>query len=254
MRLEDKVVVITGAGSGMGRAMALRFAAEGAKVVGGDIDPERLEAVVEEATHAGGTMIGKAGDVSVREDVEALVAFAVDTYGGLDALVNNAGIMDAFEGVANLDDATWERVMGVNLYGPMVASRVAVRHMKDHGGGAIVNVASAAAVGGGSAGAAYTASKHGLLGLTRNTAYVYASHGVRCNAIVAGGVNTNIASSMDMSRADQEALAQLGKYHAVMPAQLEAEDIAALALFLVSDEASRINGATIAADAGWTAA
>jgi NAD(P)-dependent dehydrogenase (short-subunit alcohol dehydrogenase family) len=145
-------------------------------------------------------------------------------------------------------------VIAVNLDGPMYAMRVAVPFMKERGGGSIVNVASAAGVGGGAAGAAYTASKHGLVGLTRNTAFTYAPTGIRCNAIVAGGVETNIQDSIDMTKADHEALRQLGTWHAAMPAMLQAEDIANLALFLASDESLRINGALVAADAGWLAA
>lgn len=254
MRLEGKVIVITGAGAGMGRAMAKRFAAEGAKVVGGDVAADRLEAVAGEVRGAGGTMTALVGDVAKREDAEALVRAAIDTYGRLDALVNNAGVMDQFQGVATVDDGTWERLMAINLYGPMVTTRLAVQHMKAHGGGAIVNIASAAGVGGGSAGVAYTASKHGLVGLTRNTAFVYAPHGVRCNAVLAGGVATEIGSTIDPAKIDQEAMVQFGKWHAAMPAQLEADDIADLVLFLVSDEASCINGALVPADAGWLAA
>ncbi len=254
MRLQDKVVVITGAGAGMGRAMALRFVAEGAKVVAGDVAEDRLVALAQEVEAAGGTLTTVAGDVSKRDDAEALVRTAIERYGGLHALVNNAGVMDQFQGVATVDDATWERLMAINLYGPMVTSRAAVRHMKEHGGGAIVNVASVAGVGGGAAGAAYTASKHGLIGLTRNTAFVYAQQGIRCNAIIAGGVATRIQETIDPAKIDQEAMAQLGKWHAAVPDQLQPEDIANLTLFLVSDEAKKINGALVAADAGWTAA
>lgn len=194
MRLAGKVAVVTGAGSGMGRATALRFVKEGATVVGGDIDAAALEAVIAEATTIGGTMVGVAGDIAKRENAEALVQRAIDEHGRLDALVNNAGIMDRMEGVASFEDATFERVMGVNLYGPFVTSRAAVRYMKGHGGGAIVNVASVAGVSGGAAGAVYTASKHALVGLSRNTAYTYAPFGVRCNTLIVGGVETNITA------------------------------------------------------------
>ncbi|MFN2321693.1 MAG: SDR family oxidoreductase [Trueperaceae bacterium] len=254
MRLEDKVVVITGAGAGMGRAMANRFAAEGAKLVVGEIDPTRLDEVVAEVQAAGGTITGHVGNVADKDDAEKLVQAAIDTYGALDVLVNNAGVMDNFEGVANFSDAQYQRVFGVNVYGPMVLSGAAVRYMKEHGGGSIINVASAAGVGGASAGAIYTASKHAVIGLTRNTAFTYAPNGIRCNAIVAGAVATSIGTSMDPSKFDQEAFARYSTYHAITPGQLQSEDIADLALFLASDESKRINGALIAADAGWTAA
>ncbi len=162
--------------------------------------------------------------------------------------------MDRMEGVANFQDDTFQRVIGVNLYGPFVTSRAAVRHMKERGGGAIVNVASVAAVTGASAGAVYTASKHALLGLSRNTAYAYAPFGVRCNTLIVGGVETNIMAGIDPSTFDQEALAQYGRWHAANPRMLQPDEVANLSLFLVSDEASGINGAEVAVDAGWTAA
>lgn len=252
--LEGKVAVITGAASGMGRAMAHRFAAEGAKVVGVDVSKDGIEAVTKEVQDAGGTMTGLVVDVTDRAAVEGMIRTAIDSYGGLDVLCNNAGIMDNFKGIATLDDATYERVMAVNVYGPMAAMRVAVPYMKEHGGGSIINTASVAGVGGAAAGAAYTASKHALIGLTKNTAFTYGQAGVRCNAIVAGAVNTNIAQTFDPAQLDQEAQARYGLWHAVVPGQLEAEHIAALALFLASDDAKMINGAAVPADAGWSAA
>src|SRR5690554_5877507 len=132
MRFTDEVVIVTGAGSGMGKATAELFAREGATVVGSDIDAARLEAVAAEVTVSGGRMIAVPGDVSAREDAEALVRRALEEFGRLDVLVNNAGIMDRMEGVANFKDDTYERVFGVNVYGPFVTSRAAVRHMKEN--------------------------------------------------------------------------------------------------------------------------
>lgn len=254
MRFTDEVVIVTGAGSGMGKATAELFAREGAKVVGSDIDAARLEAVTAEVTAAGGRMIPVPGDVSAREDAEALVRRAIEEFGRLDVLVNNAGIMDRMEGVANFKDDTYERVFGVNVYGPFVTSRAAVRHMKENGGGAIVNIASVAAVTGAAAGAVYTASKHALVGLSRNTAYTYAPFGIRCNTLIVGGVETNIMAGADPATFDHEALAQYSKWHAVNPRTLKPVEVAHLVLFLASDEASGINGAEVAVDAGWTAA
>lgn len=251
--LEGKVAVVTGAGSGMGRAMSLLFASEGATVLGADVDQKRIDAVTEEVTKAGGSMAGRVVDVAQRVEVEGMIQLAVDELGGLDVLGNNAGVMDNFQGVETLDDGTYERLMAINVYGPMAAMRVAVPYMKAHGGGSIINTASAAGVGGGSAGAAYTASKHALIGLTRNTAVTYAKVGVRTNAIVAGAVATNIGSTFDPAKIDQEAMAVYSSWHPLAPATLEAEDIAQLALFLASDASKLINGACIAADAGWTA-
>lgn len=253
MRLEGKVAVITGAGSGMGRAMAHRFAAEGAKVVGADVAKDAVEAVAAEVRAAGGEMTAVTVNVMERDDVERMIRTATETYGGLDVLCNNAGVMDSFQGVATLDDATYERVMGVNVYGPMAAMRAAVPILRERGGGAIVNTASAAALGGGSAGAAYTASKHALAGLTKNTALAYGAFGIRCNAIAAGAVATNIQQSIDPAKVDQEALGVFGRWHALAPGTLQPDDIANLALFLASDEARMINGVVVPADAGWSA-
>jgi len=238
----------------MGRATALLFAREGATVVGGDIDAAKLDAVVAEATAAGGKMIGVPGNIAKKEDAEGLIAKAIEEFGQLDVLVNNAGIMDHMEGVANFRDETFDRVMGVNVYGPFVTTRAAVRHMKERGKGAIVNVSSVAGVSGASAGAVYTASKHALLGLSRNTAFAYAPFGVRCNTLIVGGVETAIMASADPTKFDNEALAQFGKWHALNPRTLKPEEVAALSLFLVSDEASAISGAEVAVDSGWTAA
>ena len=162
--------------------------------------------------------------------------------------------MDYMQGVGELSDDIWRRVLGINLDGPMFTSRRAVPRMVAQGGGSIVNIASTAGVEGGAAGAAYTAAKHALVGLTRNTAWMYAARGVRCNAICPGGTRTNIGETMAPERLDPAGAARAGAYAALMPATLDPEDIAALALFLASDEARRVNGAIIPADAGWTAA
>lgn len=253
MRLAGKVAVVTGAGAGMGRAIAHLFAKEGAKVVLGEISPERLDAVVKEIRDLDGEVTGVVGNVAKVQDAEALIQTAIDTYGGLNVLVNNAGIMDLFEGVANFKDATYERVMGVNVYGPLATSRAAVRYMKEHGGGAIVNSASAAGVGGAAAGVVYTASKHAIIGITRNTAIAYGPQGIRCNAIAIGAVgDTAIMSGVDMSQADMEALGQYGKWHA-LATPLESMDIARVVLFLASDEAKGVNGVVLPVDGGWTA-
>lgn len=254
MKLSGKVAVITGAGSGIGRTTALLFAREGATIVGGDINAERINDVAAEVNAAGGKMIGVVGNIAKRADAEALIQRAIDEYGQLDILVNNAGVMDKMEGVANFSDETFELLFDVNVYGPFVTSRAAVRHMKERGTGAIVNIASVAGVTGASAGAVYTATKHALVGLSRNTAFAYLPFGIRTNLLIVGGVETNILADSDPAGFDHEALAQFGKWHAASPRMLKPDEVAAMSLFLVSDEASAINGAEIAVDAGWTAA
>lgn len=254
MRLADKVVLITGAGSGTGRAMATRFAAEGASVVAAEWHADTLAAVVAEVTAAGGDITGVHGDVSLEADCVAMVDAAVQTYGRLDVLVNNAGVMDNNHGVGEVANAMWERVIGINLNGPMYLSRLAVPRMVAQGGGSIVNVASVAGVGGGAAGAAYTTSKHALVGLTKNTAFRYALDKVRCNAIIAGAIATNIMDSVDQTKMDPQASARYQTWYGAIPATLDPVDIAELALYLASDASRMINGALIAADGGWTAA
>ena len=254
MRLDGKVAVITGAGSGMGLAMAKRFTAEGAKVVAGDWNAARLEAAVSEIRASNGTIEAAQGNIADQATAEGLIDLALRAHGRLDVLVNNAGVMDYMQGVGELSDDIWRRVLGINLEGPMFTMRRAIPQMLQQGGGSIVNVASTAGIEGGAAGAAYTASKHALVGLTRNTAWMYATRGVRCNAICPGATRTNIAETMTPDRLSAEGGARASAYAALVPATLDPEDIAALALVLASDESRHINGAIIPADAGWTAA
>ena len=251
MRVKDKVAVVTGAGSGMGLAIARLLVEQGAKVVAADWHGD---AVATAAAAIGGSIVPMTVDVSDEVQCSGMVDRAVAEFGRIDVLVNNAGVMDLFASVADVDNQTWRRVLAVNLDGPMYAMRRAVPLMLGQGGGAIVNIASVAGLGGGSAGAAYTASKHGLIGLTRSTAFQYAKSGLRCNVVASGGVSTNIMQSVDQARLDQAALGRLGAYHAVNPGMLEPIDIANLVLFLASEEARYINGVVLPADMGWTSA
>ena len=254
MRLKDKVAVITGAGSGMGRQMAILFSAEGAKIVGADWHEEALDEVVAEVGASGGEMKGVQGNVALRKDCERIIAVAADTYGRIDVLCNNAGVMDLNQGVAELEDETWDRVMGINLYGPMCLTRAALPVMIAGGGGSIVNTGSVAGQGGAAAGAAYTISKHGLRGLTKNTSYIYSRDGIRCNLIAVGAVETNIMQSVDTSKMDPKGSERCQQWYAMIPAQLKPMDVAQVALFLACDESKGVNGAVLATDAGWTAA
>ena len=254
MRLKDKVIIVTGAASGMGLAMAELFTAEGAKVIAADWNTERLNAAVEKIKAEGGTIIGSQGDISKKETAEGLVNLAVKTFGKLDVLVNNAGIMDYMAGVGELSDDVWRRVMSINLDGPMFTMRKAVQQMlNQESGGSIINISSTAGRHGGAAGAAYTASKHALIGLTRSTAWMYAKRGIRTNAILPGGTATNIQESMPQEKLDITGAQRAGVFGSIIPGFLQPIDIANLALFLASDESKNINGALINADAGWDA-
>lgn len=253
MRLEGKVTVITGAGSGIGLAMATLFASEGAQVVAGDWNAQRLDEAVATIKNSGGAIVGAQGNIADQEAAEGLVDLAVSTYGRIDVLVNNAGVMDYMQGVGELSNDMWRRVLGINLDGPMFTCRRALPHMVEQGRGSIVNVASTAGISGGAAGAAYTASKHGVVGLTRSTAWMYATRGVRCNAICPGGTKTNISETMPQDRLDPIGAQRAGAFASLIPAFLDPIDIANLALFLASDESRYINGAIIPADGGWKA-
>ncbi|MFC0330533.1 SDR family oxidoreductase [Paenibacillus sepulcri] len=252
MKLQSKSAVITGAGSGMGRAMAILFAQEGASVIVADVNGAAVDSVVQEITAAGGKAVGVISNVSKEEDVQRMIDQAVDSFGSLDILVNNAGIMDNMVAAGNLTDELWNRVLDINLTGPMRAIRKALPIMIKQGKGVIVNTASIGGLFGSRAGLAYTASKHGVVGLTKNVGFQYAKAGIRCNAIAPGSVATNIGTTMQTPDpyGMENAMAGMGLNRAepADPAQ-----IARVALFLASDDASYINGTVVTADAGWTA-
>jgi NAD(P)-dependent dehydrogenase (short-subunit alcohol dehydrogenase family) len=188
-------------------------------------------------------------DVTVPADIDRIVAQLPD--GRVDVLANIAGIMDYFLPVSELDDATWDRVIGVNLTGVMRLCRAVLPAMRDAGHGAIVNVASIGGLTGSAAGTAYTASKHGVIGLTRSIAYLYAEDGIRCNAVCPGGVETNIGRTATPSV--QWAYQRLETSFAKAVRMAQPDEIAALVSWLSSDEASNVNGAVITADGGWMA-
>jgi NAD(P)-dependent dehydrogenase (short-subunit alcohol dehydrogenase family) len=251
-KLAGKRAIVTGAASGMGYATALRFASEGAAVLAADRHQEGLDRLVAEAD--GLEIRPFIVDLTQAEEIAAMVADAAQAFDGLDILVNNAGIMDLYQGVDTLSLNVWRKVMAVNLEAPMLAMRAAVPLMIAQERGAIINVGSIASLSGAAAGAAYTASKHGLLGLTKNVAWRYAKKGLRCNAILPGSTRTNISADPDPSDLDLESRDRMREYQALYPSTLEPADIAALALFLASDESAMINGALISADGGWAAA
>lgn len=250
-KLENKTAIITGAASGMGKAMALLFASEGAKVVVADLKQEAIDEVVKEIHDAGGRAIGVICNVSNEEEIRQMIATTIQKYQTLDVLVNNAGVMDNFEPIHELSDEQWHRVMNVNLNGPFYACRLAVPIMLNQGSGSIINVASVGGLYGCRAGLAYTASKHAVVGITKNIGFMYAQKGIRCNAIAPGGVNTNIGQSMSKPSEFGGSRATIGG--SVMPRMGEAGEIAKTALFLACDDSSFVNGTVVTADGGWTA-
>ncbi|GER67407.1 SDR family oxidoreductase [Weizmannia acidilactici] len=250
-KLDGKVAVVTGAASGMGKAIAILYANEGAKVVASDLNLEGVQQTVSEIESAGGAAVAVQANVVKEEDVQTMIDTAVKTYGTLDILVNNAGIMDNMVPAADLTDALWEKVFAVNTTGPMRTIRKALPIFLEKRGGVIVNVASVGGLFGSRAGTAYTASKHAVVGLTKSVGFQYAPKGIRCNAIAPGGVETNIGTTMSEPNAFgmERAMAGIG----LNPRTGKPEEIAKIALFLASDDSSFVNGTVITADAGWTA-
>ena len=252
MRLEGKVAVVTGAASGMGKAIAELYAAEGAKVVVADMNLDGAEAVVQGISSNGGTAKAVKVNVTSQEDIDNMIDTAVNEFGTLDILVNNAGIMDGFEPVGEITDEKWDMIFDVNTKGVMRATRKAIPIFLEKGKGVIVNTASTGGLNGAHAGAAYGASKHAVVGLTKNTGYMYANSGIRCNAIAPGAVETNISSTM--KNVSQFGAGRLQAVQGIIPRIGKPEELAQVALFLASDEASFVNGTVVTADAGWTSA
>lgn len=181
-----------------------------------------------------------------------MIDTAVKEYGTLDILVNNAGIMDSMEPVGEIADEKWDLLFDINTKGVMRATRKALPIFLEKQRGVIINTASTGGLNGAHAGVAYTASKHAVIGITKNTGFMYAQKGIRCNAIAPGGVETNIGSTM--KNINEFGSCRIKLPHSVCPRGGKPEDIAQVALFLASDDASFVNGAVIIADAGWTAA
>ncbi|MGE8203018.1 SDR family oxidoreductase [Heyndrickxia sp. NPDC080065] len=252
MKLQNKVAVVTGAASGMGKAIAELYAKEGAKVVVADLNIEGAKTVVADITNNGGTATAIQVNVAKLEDIENMINTAVNEYGTLDVLVNNAGIMDAFEPVGDISDEKWDLLFDINTKGVMRAMRKAIPIFLEKEKGIIINIASTGGLNGAHAGAAYVASKHAVVGITKNTGYMYAHKGIRCNAIAPGGVETNIGSSM--KNINEFGIGRTKAVQSVIPRTGKPEEIAQVALFLASDESSFVNGTVIVADAGWTAA
>ncbi|HEV2138878.1 MAG TPA: SDR family NAD(P)-dependent oxidoreductase [Nitrososphaerales archaeon] len=248
--LRGKVAVVTGGGSGVGKAMSELFAQNGCSVLVVDVVPARVEEVVGRIKSAGGKATELVSDLTDPREPEKMVDHALSQFGSVDILCNNAGIMDGVVPAAEATDELWDRVMAVNLAAPFKASRKVIPQMIKQGGGVILNTASVAGLFGGMAGVSYTVSKHALIGLTRSIAAQYGKSGIRCNAMVLGGVNTNIG--LGSAQPDKGGLEHLMKLAALVPRMAEPMEIAELALFLVSSKSSYMNGSCVVIDGGWT--
>ncbi|MEY9874867.1 NAD(P)-dependent dehydrogenase (short-subunit alcohol dehydrogenase family) [Streptacidiphilus sp. MAP12-33] len=248
---QNRTVVVTGAGSGIGRAAALAFAARGARVLVADLNEEAAGQVVKEIADAGGTARAVVGDLSDQAVVDRVVATAVDAFGGVDVLVNNAGVMDRMSALGETGDAEWERVIGVNLTAPFRLTRAVLPHMLSAGRGAIVFTASEAGLRGSAAGAAYTASKHAVVGLVKNLAVMYRGQGIRTNAIAPGPTLTNIQVQADPEAHGPKVVGAL--IGAAIGRMASPDEQASAILFLASDAAIDVNGVILPVDDGWSA-
>jgi NAD(P)-dependent dehydrogenase (short-subunit alcohol dehydrogenase family) len=247
-RLEKKVALITGAGGGIGRASALAFAAQGARIAVVDADEKAGRATVEAVAGQGGEADFLRADVSRSDDVRGMIAFAESRFGALNVLFNNAGIFPEEDvSVVDTDEAVFDRVIAVNLKGVFLGCKYGIPALLRAGGGVIVNTASFVAVmGSATSQSAYTASKGGVLALTREIAIEFARRGIRANALCPGPVNTPLLQTLlaDPARRARRLV------HLPLGRLAEPEEVARAALYLASDDSSYVNGATFLVDGG----
>ncbi len=252
MRLADKVAIVTGAGAGIGRATALLFAREGAKVVIADLDPRGGAETVDLIKKDGGEAILALTDVSKSSEVQNMVKTTLDAYGRLDILVNNAGIFAEGSVVETTED-DWRRLLGVNLTGVFLCMKYCIPEMIKGGGGAIVNVGSEAGLVGIGNQVTYNVSKSGVIALTRSTALDFALHNVRVNCLCPGRTLTPLVQKVIAESEDPAATRRILSEDRPLKRMGEPEEIAAGILFLASDEAPYAIGTILSIDGGYTA-
>jgi NAD(P)-dependent dehydrogenase (short-subunit alcohol dehydrogenase family) len=243
-RFDGRTVIVTGAASGIGRATASRIAREGGRVIAVDISAQRLDELA--SSLPAGAVTTVVGDITKQDDIDSIVAAAGDR---IDALANVAGVNDDFSPAHETSDAVWDRTIGINLTGGFKLTRAVLPAMLQAGAGSIVNVASEAGLRGNASGTAYTVSKHGVIGLTRSTAFMYGPQGIRVNAVAPGGVATGIPMPAHPSEAGT---ARLTPFQQQIPTIATAEQLAASITFLLSDDGVNINGAVLPSDGGWS--
>jgi len=260
--LKDRMAVVTGAGSGLGRAIAQTLAADGAPVAAVDINAASAEETARLIEKAGGRAKAFQADTSKSGDVDRAVSGAVKALGPIEIMVNNAGVLDGYFNVDEMDEALWRRVIDIDLTGVFLGCKRALTDMLPRGRGRIVNMASVAGLNGTGGGAAYIAAKHGVVGLTRQLAVVYSARGVTINAVCPGPILTNLRQrSQEILGPGTPDMTGRGvavndeQIRALVPAGRRgtAEEIASAVRFLASDEAGYITGHSLVVDGGWRA-
>ncbi|WP_205602492.1 SDR family oxidoreductase [Chelativorans alearense] len=252
--VSGKTALVTGSSAGIGRAAALKFAAEGAKVVVSDVNVEGGEETVVMIEKAGGEAVFIRADVSAPDEVDALIAKAVESFGRIDCACNNAGIEGKIVPFIEQPLDNFDRIIAVNLRGTFLCLQAEIRQMLKNGGGAIVNLASVAGLIGFPGLAPYVASKHGVNGLTKNAALEYGKQGIRVNSICPGGIDTRMLDSLAEQSTDGEMSTRemMDPFHPIGRIG-EPEEVAELIIWLCSDRASFITGANIPIDGGFVA-
>jgi NAD(P)-dependent dehydrogenase (short-subunit alcohol dehydrogenase family) len=262
MTLKDKMAVVTGAGSGIGRAIAQMLAARGAPVAAVDLDEAAARDTAQLIVKGGGRAVSARADVSEAAEIDRAVAGAVKELGALEIMVNNAGILDGYFNVDEMDERVWRRVIDIDLTGVFLGCKRALREMLPRGRGRIINMASVAGLNGTGGGAAYIAAKHGVVGLTRQMAVVYSAHGITVNCVCPGPILTGLRQHSqailgpgvpDMT--DRGVAVNDDQIRALIPAQRRGavEDVAAAVCFLASEEAGYVTGHSLVVDGGWRA-
>ena len=242
-RFSGRTIIVTGAGSGIGRATARRVLAEGGRVIAVDVVPAGIDALAEAAVE--GSVVAVTADITSPDGVASIVEAAGPS---IDGLANIAGIMDGMTPLHETDDALWRRVLAVNVDGTFALSRAVLPSMLERGRGSIVNIASEAALRGNAAGTAYTASKHAVVGITKSSAFLYGPSGIRTNAVAPGPTATGIEGSA----ASEFGIGRLGPFFAQIPPIATAETMASSITWLLSDDSANVNGVVLASDGGWS--
>jgi NAD(P)-dependent dehydrogenase (short-subunit alcohol dehydrogenase family) len=251
MKLANKVALITGAASGMGKSAALIFAKEGARVAAVDVDSAQVQQTADEITRNGGEALALRADVSKSEDVQKAIEQTVSHFGALNIVYNNAGIEGESNFLANMTEEQFDRVIAINLRGVFLGMKYALPHLVKAGGGSIINQASIAGLVAARGGAGYCASKAGVIAMTRVAALEYGRYNIRVNAICPGAIETPMAQRIRKGAPpNPKAIQRIS----VLGRMAEPEEIAKVALFLASDDASFATGAPFIIDGGWTVA